>query len=170
MVRLTTTSSTTPMLDEINLNTESDQTDTTPTHDYSEEQTLSAFGSHFLIINFQEKADRLAKMMHAISLQESQIAFTRNQLEALNKQLEENKTKIRKMQQEMDYYSKLTHLDQQTKASGMGFMAQQISIRNSQNTLYSNQIDEGTHILGNFLRQLDKMELEMAELRKLPVC
>ena len=54
------------MLDEINLNTDSDQTNTTPTHDYNEEPTLSAFGSHFLIINFQEKADRLAKMMHAI--------------------------------------------------------------------------------------------------------
>lgn len=158
------------MLDEINLNVETANTDTTTTHNYNEEPTVTGFGSHFLIINFQEKADKLAKMMHEISLKESQIAFTRNQLETLNKLLEENKTKIRKMQQEMDFYSNLTHIDHHTKASGMGFMAQQISIQDSQNTIYSNQIDEGTRILDNFLQQLDKMELEMAELRKLPVC
>ena len=83
--------------------------------------------------------------------------------------MEENKTKITKMQQEMEYYSKLTPRPTD-KGFWDGFYGPAISIQNSQNTIYSNQIDEGTRILDNFLRQLDKMELEMAELRKLPVC
>lgn len=127
-------------------------------------------GCHFLTIDFQEKANGLAKMMHTISLQESKIAFTRNQLETLKKQLEENKTKVTKMRTEMDYYSLMTHIESSTKAAGMGYMAQQISIHDSQNTIYSNQIDEGSKILAEFLQQLDKMELEMAEYRRLPVC
>ena len=127
-------------------------------------------GCHFLTIDFQEKANGLAKMMHTISLQESKIAFTRNQLETLKKKLEENKTKVTKMRTEMYYYSGLTHIESSTKAAGMGYMAQQISIHDSQNIIYSNQIDEGSKILAEFLQQLDKMELEMAEYRRLPVC
>lgn len=127
-------------------------------------------GCHFLTIDCQEKANRLATMMHAISLQESKIAFTRNQLETLKKHLEENKTKVAKMRSEMDYYSALTHIETSTKAAGIGYMAQQISIQDSQNTIYSNQIDEGRKILAEFLQQLDKMELEMSEYRRLPVC
>lgn len=127
-------------------------------------------GCHFLTINYQEKANELAKMMHTISLHESKIAFTRNQLETLKKNLEQNKTIVKKMRFEMDYYSNFTHIESSTKASGMGYMAQQISIHDSQTTIYSNQIDEGTKILAEFLQQLDKMELEMCEYRKLPVC
>lgn len=155
---------------QINLNTTSSAHTEDSDNCYNQEPMLSGFGAHFLIVDFQEKATRLGKMMHTISLHESQIAFTRNQLETINKQFDENKTKITQMQTEMDYYSKLTHIDHHTKASGMGYMAQQISIQNSQNTIYSNQIDEGSRFLDNLLQQLDKMELEMSEYRKLPVC
>ena len=125
---------------------------------------------HFLTVNPQEKASRLANMMYTISMQESTIAFTRNQLQTLNKDLEESNTTITKMRSEMNYYSQLTHIDPATKAAGMGYMAQQISLQESQNTAISNQIDQGSSSLENLTEELDKMELHMNEFRKLPVC
>jgi len=142
--------------------------DLNKTDDSREELFLS--GSHFLVVDYQEKANRLAKMMYIISMVESQIGLRRNHLETLTKGLEENKTKILKMQVEMDYYSKLTHVDAVTKASGMAYMCHEISMHDSQNTTYSNEIDQNRCILENEIQELEKMEVEMSEYRKLPIC
>lgn len=178
-IYITTTTSSTYMSDRTTSNLDSYQQQNLEQHSFdlnndadADTNTLAPVlsGSHFLIVGVQEKASRLGNMMHTISIQESQIAFTRNQLETLQKLLDENKTTVTNMQTEMLYYSKLTHVDPATKASGMGYMSHQISIHDSQNTTLLNQIKEGTRILQDLLLQLDKMELEMSEFRKLPVC
>jgi hypothetical protein len=74
------------------------------------------------------------------------------------------------MRNEVIYYSKLTHIDPATKANGIGYMTEQISLQDSQNTAISNQINEGTSLLENLIEELDKMELHMKEFYKLPVC